>query len=124
MAHEESAVMITLPASGDLSASQFKFMKVNSSGQAVNSGAGEAAVGVLQDDPRAAGRPAVIAISGVVKVRAGGTIAAGAAVASDADGDAIAATTAGHIVLGTAIVGGASGEIISVLFQPRNAVPA
>ena len=120
MAHEESAVMITLRAGGDLSANQFKFVKVNASGLAVACGAGEAAVGVLQDDPRAAGRPALVAIGGVVKTKAEGTIAAGADVASDADGGAVAATT-GQIVLGTAITGGVSGDIISVLFNPRNA---
>lgn len=119
MAYEESAVIVTLPANGDLSANQFKFVKLNSSGRLVACGAGEPAVGVLQDDPRAAGRAAMVAIGGIVKAKAEGTVAAGADVASDADGGIIAATT-GQIVLGTAVTGGASGEIISILFNPRN----
>lgn len=120
MAYEESAIMVTLPANGDLASQQFKFVKLNSSGRLVANGLGEAAVGVLQDDPRAAGRAGAVAIGGIVKVKAEGTIAAGADVASDADGGAVAATT-GQIVLGTAVTGGASGEIISMLFHPRNA---
>lgn len=123
MAYEESAVMVTLPANGDLSASQFKFVKLNSSGRLVACGAGEAAVGVLQDDPRAAGRAGAVAIGGIVKAKAEGNVAAGAAVASDADGGVVTAAT-GNIVLGIAVTGGASGEIISVLFHPRNVVPA
>jgi hypothetical protein len=120
MAYEESAVMITVPANGDLSASQFKFVAVNSSGRLVASGAGAGAIGVLQDDPRAAGRPGLVAIGGVVKVKAEGTIAAGAAVASDADGGAVVAAS-GNVILGTAMTGGVNGDIISVLFNPRNA---
>lgn len=120
MAHEEKVDVISLPAGGDLSANQFKFVKVNSSGQVVACGDGEAAVGVLQNDPRAAGRDAAVAIAGVVKTKAEGTIAAGAAVASDADGGAVVAAT-GDVILGTAITGGASGDVISVLFNPRNA---
>lgn len=120
MAYDESAVCITLPANGDLSAQQFKFVSVNSSGRLVATGAGAAAIGVLQDDPRAAGRPGQVAISGVVKVKAEATIAAGASVASDADGGAVTAAV-GNVILGTALTGGVNGEIISMLFNPRNA---
>jgi hypothetical protein len=45
-------------------------------------------------------------------------------VASDSAGKAVNATTAGDIILGTALETGADGRIIEILFQPRGAVPA
>lgn len=120
MAFEENKISVTLPASGDLSASQYCFVEVNSSGQAAVLGAGLAADGILQNDPNAAGRAAEVAISGIVRVKCGGVVTRGGPVASDSAGKAVNAAT-GNIILGTALETGANGAIIAMLFHPRGA---
>lgn len=120
MSTENMVQAITLPAAADFSSSQYLIVDVNSSGQAaLVTTQGANAVGVLQDNPGAAGRAARIAIGGVLKVMAGATIAAGNRITSGADSRAEVAAT-GDFVLGTAISGGADGEIISVLWQPQD----
>lgn len=122
MAFEDNKISVTLPASGNLSASQYHFVEVNSSGQAAIVGDGAHADGVLQNDPAAAGRAAEVAIAGVVKVKCGGVVTRGGPVGSDADGKAVNAA-AGDIILGTALETGANNAIIAILFHPRGAVP-
>lgn len=123
MATENALRTISREASGDLSAAQYKFVKVNSSGQmAVCSVAGEEADGVLQDKPAAAGRAGGMAIGGVTKVLLGGTVAKGAKVTTNASGAAVTAAT-GNVELGTCIEGGASGEIGSIIFDRGRTVP-
>lgn len=110
--------LITLEAGADLSAVQFHFVVIDSDAQISAAGNGAAAVGVLQNKPAAAGRAASVAVGGVTRVECGGTIAAGADIGSDANGNAVAATT-GDAILGVATEGGASGEVIAMIFQPR-----
>lgn len=120
MAYKENQSCVTFEAGQDLSAKQFFFVSIASDGQVDPTGDGAAAVGVLLNDPAAAGRAAEVCIGGLTRVEAGGTVAAGAAVASDAAGNAVTAAT-GDIILGTAVTGGADGEIITIVFQPRGA---
>jgi len=121
MAINNAQVSVTLEAGADLSAKQFFFVSVASDGQVDPTGDGAAAVGVLLNDPSAAGRAAEVCIGGLTRVSAGGTVAAGAAVASDTAGEAVTAAS-GDVILGTAVTGGADGEVISIIFQPRGAV--
>lgn len=115
MSAMEQVQSITLEAGADLSAGQFKFVLVASDGQVdLVASAGGDADGVLLNDPDAAGKAATVAYAGRVKVVAGGTVAAGAKVQSDASGDAITAASGDH-VLGKCLVGGADGELIEVL---------
>lgn len=115
MALQEALKTITIEAGGDLSADQWKFVKVAADGQCdLNTVSGGRCNGVLLNDPAAAGRDAEIAISGRVKVKAGGTVAAGATVSSNGSGLAVTSVTAGHHVQGHCLVGGASGELIEV----------
>lgn len=118
MAYEESIKRITLEAGADLSAKQFFFVSVSADGQVDPTGDGAHADGVLQNDPAAAGRAAEVAIGGVVRVKCGGTVTRGGPVASDANGNAVNPAT-GDVILGTALETGASGTIISMIFQPR-----
>lgn len=124
---------ISLVAAADLSADQFCFVAVNSSGEAALAGAGAAALGVLQGAPTA-GEAAQIRVMGVSKVVAGGTITAGNLISSNASGQAVAYTalavtttitngtpdTAANTYAGSQVLGialdsaGASGEIITV----------
>ena len=121
MATENLVLAVSLPVAADYSTTgQYLFVDVNTSGQAVLvAGQGLNAVGVLQDNPSAAGRVGRIAIGGMVKVMAGDTITAADRITTGADGRAETAAT-GDFVLGTAITGGADGEIITVLFQPQD----
>lgn len=125
MALQQALLCQTLIANADLSASQFCFVAINSSSRIVLPAAGGDCVGVLQDKPEAAGREAEVAMlngSGRVKVIAGATVAAGAKVQADAAGHAITAASGDH-VLGTALTGGADGDIIEILPGSRMLLP-
>jgi len=111
---------ITLEAGQDLSTKQFYFVSVAADGQVDPTGDGLSADGVLQNDPAAAGRAATVAIGGVTKVMCGGVVTKGGPVASDANGTAVNPAT-GDVILGTALETGASGSVISMIFQPRGA---
>lgn len=124
MATQQNVVSITLPASGDLSAHQWKFMTVNSSGQAaLQTTVNGRVVGVLQNDPAAAGREAEVAVAGVVKVLVGGTaVAAGDEVEVTAAGLALTAAGTGSNIVGICLVGAAAGGLAEILLQPRGVV--
>ena len=121
MAVQESRDTRTFIAGEDLSSSQFKFVTLESDGQVdLADSAGENCIGVVINDP-ASGGEATVVVSGKTVVTAGGTIAAGAAVATDASGDAVTAST-GNIVMGYALEAGVDGQTIAVeLIQGGNA---
>jgi len=119
MATQDNVHLITLEAGSDLSAHQFKFLTVAADGQCDLSGDGDASVGVLQNKPAAAGRAALVAIGGIVKVECGAVVTRGGNVASGASGTAINAALADNI-LGTALDTGAAGRIIRMVFSPRD----
>ena len=120
MANTDNMQTISLEAGQDLSSSQFYFVSIASDEQVDPTGDGAHADGVLQNDPDTAGHAAEVAIGGVVKVSCGGTVTAGGAVSSDANGQAVDSAS-GDVILGTALEGGSSGDVISMLFQPRGA---
>lgn len=117
----------SFPASGDLSADQFLFVVLNSSGQLAVAGANVEVLGVLQSTPNAAGRGGEVRCFGVSKVLCGGTFNPGDLIASDASGKAVKFTAAsvsagtpeplaGSHVVGIALTAGAAGgELASVL---------
>ncbi len=117
MAYEIPDFTYTLPASADLSASQYLFV-VATSGQAAVAGAGVVAAGVLQNDPGAAGQPATIMATGVSKVVAGAAVTAGARVMSNASGKAVAATGTNFVTGMALTAAGAADEVISVYVNP------
>ena len=120
MATEDGVRCITLPASGDLSSSQYYFGAINTSGQVAACGDGAKADGVIYNDPAAAGRATALAITGRMKVVAGSAVTVGDDVSSDSSGRAVPVVS-GDFTLGTAIEAAtAAGDIISVLFQPSN----
>ena len=117
MATEEALQKISGDAGADLTTKQYTFVKFDSSGDIVNQDATREAVAmVLQNDPNT-GQEASVAFGGVSKVLAGATIVPGQQVTSDADGAAVPAGSPADISFGTCKLGGASGEIISVLIQ-------
>lgn len=120
MATEQNLQSLTRAAGADLSEKQYRFVKQNSSAQALAcSVAGESALGVLQNDP-ASGQAATVAFFGATKIVLGGTVAAGESVATDNAGRAVVAA-GGNVVLGECLQGGAINEIGTILYQPKTA---
>lgn len=110
---------IPLPAAGDLSAKQYRFVTLNSSGQIAASTRGALSCGVLQDKPAAAGRSGAVRYNGVTKIKLGGSVTAGNAIVSDANGDGVTTASSDTNYMGIALESGASGEIVAMLLQPR-----
>src|SRR4051812_24809023 len=98
MAYDNNLATISVPASADLSALQYRAMTINSSGQIAATGAGVRSDGILQDKPGAAGRPGCLAISGVSKAVAGAAITNGALLMATTNGKLIAATSTNAVV--------------------------
>ena len=120
MALQEAVVSISLEAAADLSAEQYTFFDVDTSGEAAQqTSAGGRAIGVLLNNPDAQGKAAEIQIAGVAKVTAGATVTAGDNVQSDTTGRAILAASSDH-VLGIALTGGAVNEVIRVLLVSKH----
>lgn len=117
MAYQESLRTISRPANADLSTKQYFLVKISNSsgvGRVALAGAGERAIGTLQNKPSAAGDVASVAVGDVVKVSAGGSITAGNEVTPDASGEAVVAGS-GDVVFGIALNSAADGDIVEVL---------
>lgn len=117
-------------AGADLSAAQYKAVKLNASGDVIlAAAAGEVVVGVLQNNP-VSGLPATVGVLGVTKMVAGTggvapmnkveTSATGTGVVATADSVSGAAVSAGH-VLGIALTSALAGELFSLLLLPIGA---
>lgn len=120
MSFEQDLRSITLVAAADLSAKQYRFVKVDTAGKAALSGVGatDTSVGVLQNNPTS-GQMATVGYTGVTKAFALGVIAPGALVTSDANGKATTATT-GDQVRGIAMneANTAANDIFPVMLLP------
>lgn len=82
--------------------------------------ANERVLGVLQNKPQFTGEAATVAVDGVSKVEAGGTVAAATGVKVDANGKAVqwvAGTDDADLCVGLAITAGVSGQLMSVLIK-------
>lgn len=117
MAIEQMSLSIGfMTAAADLSAKQFYLLKVAANGTVnLQTSAGGAILGVLQNKPES-GQAADVSVSGVSKVLAGGTLAAGDPVQAHTDGTAIKALT-GDVSCGTVLFGAASGEYATILLS-------
>jgi len=126
MANSEDLGFIgSLVTAADLSAKQFTFVKMTSSG--VNTaGVGDSAIGVLWNVPVAAvGAATTIAYRGVPKVTVGtGPIASGALVKPDANGKAVTASAADAVAgfacgISVSKTSRATGEYVRILMLPN-----
>lgn len=93
MAYEIPGMCITLPQGGDLTSNQYKFVKLNSSGQVVAiGGATDKPIGIQQDTPvsSATGESVTVMLYGVSKVQGDADLARGNQIGSSADGQAAA----------------------------------
>lgn len=91
----------------------------------LNAAATTPSIGVLCDVGKAdaAGKGVTVRHLGIAKVKAGGTIAAGDKITSDANGKGIVTTTAGHHYIGFAKTAAVADDLFAVHIQPGN-VPA
>lgn len=106
--------ILSLPASGDLSALQFHAMTVNASGQAAQTGAAARNTGFLQNKPDAAGKAASVQLDGRSKAVAGAAVTAGAFLEVNASGRVV--TLAAGVAVGQALESAsADGDLISIV---------
>lgn len=110
-------------AAADLSAQQFRAMRVTGNFQVnVANAAGQSVIGILQNKPTL-GQPADVMMAGVSKAVAGAAIAVGVEVMAGADGRIVTAATAGSNVIGVALeAAGAAGEIITIALNAGGAI--
>jgi hypothetical protein len=114
---------VDTPAGSDHGGKQYLFVKVDSSGNVDIAAATDVPVGVLQNKPQVAGQAATVAISGVSRVVASGTVTAGSPVKLHATNGGVvnvgtlATDLAAGLVVGIALKGGASGSIIPVALR-------
>ena len=128
MAYEFSnaAVKVSRVAGEDLSADQYKFVKLdNGTGNVVAvDGATDRPFGVLQNDP-ASGEIAEITIVGGTKVEAGGTASVGQPLFSNASAVAVTlgvgTTGSAAYLVGTFVEDAASGAVTSAVIDCANA---
>ena len=122
MAVMQSRDTRTFIAGEDLSSAQFKFVTLESDGQVdLADAAGERAIGVLLNEPTS-GKAATVAMTGKVMVVAGAAVTAGAALQTDASGDAITAAS-GDYVMGYALEDAVDGQVFAIeLIQGGNIV--
>lgn len=118
------AVRITLPAGADLSAKQYFFVKVNTSGQAVLCAAAtDRPIGVLQNTPES-GEEASVLVVGGTKVVSSASIDEGALIGTASTGKADAKTPGSdttEYAVGTVILAaGADNEILTAVINCAN----
>jgi hypothetical protein len=110
----------TFVTEADLSAKQYYAVKINNHGKIILSGAGENAVGILQDKP-GNGYVGSVMTLGITKAVYGGAVTAGDNLSADAAGKLV--TTAGAAaVIGVALEDGADGEIHPVLLSIKTSL--
>ena len=116
-AYEANLVCQSFLADCDLSTKQYYAVKMSTTETVILASDADAfMLGVLQDEPDAAGKGCLVAIGGISKAVGGEQIDAGASVAVGAGGKFVAATT---ISCGMALNAcGADGELFSLLIRP------
>jgi hypothetical protein len=113
-------------ATGDLSALQYQAVYLTEDfgvSGITNSNAAafaQSGIGILQDDPAQDGEPASVAMLGICKARAGGTIVQGAYLTLDNDGKVISGAlesdlaSADRAIIGRALGDAADGDIVTI----------
>lgn len=113
MTYEIPGQRVTVLAAADFRSGQYRACTLNSSGQAAVPSAGAKIFGIVQNKPNT-GEAATVVISGISKMEAGGVVAAGADVTTDASGRGVTAAT-GNTIAGNAVeAAGASGVYFPV----------
>lgn len=107
MAWEQGpAIIISVAAAADLSTHQYKFVEWSSGKAALCNAATDIPMGVLQNKPDAADKPAEVLILGVSKVNSDAALSIGDLIGTSADGQAdakVAGTDTTEYVVGRMI---------------------
>jgi hypothetical protein len=126
MAYEISnySVKVTLVAGADLSAKQYTFVKLDSSGEAIAAAAAtDIPIGVLQNAPTS-GQEAEVLIVGGTKIVASAAISDGAQIGTTSTGKAVAlvaGTDTTKYVAGTILTeSAADGNIVTAVINCAN----
>jgi hypothetical protein len=116
MATQGQQTRESMIAGADLSAKQFTFVKMNTTDRTVvSAGNGDAAFGVIINDPES-GQAATVVTAGRVIVEVGtGGLTAGDEVGVDANGEAVSAA-ATDIIVGICVDGAAAGGRATIDF--------
>jgi hypothetical protein len=116
MATQGQQTRESMIAGADLSAKQFTFVKMNTTNRTVvSAGNGDAAFGVLINDPKS-GQAATVVTAGRVVVEVGTNgLTAGNEVGVDANGEAVSAA-ATDIIVGICVDGAAAGGRATIDF--------
>ena len=125
MAYEIDTLDISLLAAADLSSYQYCFVKITADNTVNVAGAGEAAVGVLQNKPSVAGQAARVRVFGVSRVLADAVgFAYGDKIGSGASGVGTAMTTNKDIFVGIALDTAAASTYGSVMLTGQQTLSA
>lgn len=111
-----SLIPAGIKAGADLSSSQYLAVKFDSSEDVVLAGAGETAIGILQNKP-ADEKPADVAVGGGAIAIAGAAITGGAFLKANAAGKLIPVASNNDFYIARALEDGATNDHISVLVQ-------
>ena len=119
------SVRATFVAGGDLSSSQYKFVKLNSSGQVVAIAADtDVPIGVLQNNPASGAEASVVIVGGTkIVASASGALGTVIAIGTTSAGKAVARATTDttKYVLGTYLQApGADGDIVAAVVNCAN----
>jgi len=108
----------TLEASADLSSYQYHAMQWDAYGKAALADASSEVVGILQNQPDAAGKESEIAMIGLSKAVYGDTVTQGAYLAPDSNGHLVPTTTNADGYIGIAMEAGSANDIRQVFLVP------
>lgn len=118
MAYDVPGFRRSYLTAGDLSASQYKFVKMSGATVVAVAATTDKAVGVLENKPAAAGRAATVMISGVCKVKASKSFAAGVPVFLAADGRVTDVEATNEPVGLAESASSGSDSVVAVLLKP------
>jgi len=121
MAFVNEEQLFSIKAGADLSSLQHYIVKLGSTEDTIekSTAASDAILGVLQNKPTS-GQMASVAVGGITKVIAGGSVSAGNLVTADSNGKAIATTSGGDHVLGMALQAASTGDIFAIEIRKFN----
>lgn len=120
MAYESLTPLRSIKVTASFASKQYTFVTIDTNGQLASPSAGGDVIGIIQDDPAAGEVGSVCRPGDITKVKLGGSVSAGNDVTCDGNGAAVAATSADR-VHGKALEGGSSGQLVTIIYQPKPA---
>ena len=115
MAYEKGGLILNFEAAADLSAKQFRAVKMATGGKVdIFAGATDVPIGILQNKPTS-GQTAEVMVFGVSKVDSDAALAVGDILAGQTDGQLEVADSGDYIVGQCVFASGAAGDLASAL---------